>query len=185
MGFFTVALIGFGLAMDCFAVAVTSGIAIKQLKINHALKIALFFGGFQALMPVIGWLAGVGLRDFISDIDHWIAFGLLSAIGLKMIYESRRLPTEKNDKNPLDFYVLSMLSLATSIDALAVGVSFAFLKIPLIASVILIGVITFILSYIGVFVGNRVGHFFENKIELVGGLLLIGIGLKILIEHLT
>ncbi len=139
MDFFTVTLIAVGLAMDCFAVAITSGIAIKQLKINHALQIALFFGGFQALMPILGWLAGVGLRDFISNIDHWIAFGLLSAIGLKMIYESRKLPEDKSNLNPLNLYVLSMLSIATSIDALAVGVSFAFLKIPLISSVIVIG----------------------------------------------
>lgn len=185
MDFFTVTLIAVGLAMDCFAVAITSGIAIKQLKINHALQIALFFGGFQALMPILGWLAGVELRDFISNIDHWIAFGLLSAIGLKMIYESRKLPEDKSNLNPLNFYVLSMLSIATSIDALAIGVSFAFLKIPLISSVVIIGTITFIISFIGVFVGNRTGHFFENKIEFAGGLILIGIGLKILIGHLA
>ena len=179
MDFFTVTLIAVGLAMDCFAVAITSGIAIKQLKINYALQIALFFGGFQALMPIMGWLAGVGLRDFISNIDHWIAFGLLSAIGLKMVYESRKLPEDKSNLNPLNLYVLSMLSIVTSIDALAVGVSFAFLKIPLISSVILIGTITFLISFIGVFVGNRTGHFFENKIEFAGGLILIGIGFKI------
>ena len=185
MDFLTVTLIAVGLAMDCFAVAITSGIAIQQLKINHALRIALFFGGFQALMPVIGWLAGVGLRDFISNIDHWIAFGLLSAIGLKMIYESRKLAGDKGNLDPLNLYVLATLSLATSIDALAVGVSFAFLQIPLISSVLLIDIITFLISFGGVFIGNRTGHFFENKMELVGGLVLIGIGLKILVEHLA
>ena len=185
MEFFTVTLIAVGLAMDCFAVAITSGLTIKQLKINHALQIALFFGGFQALMPVIGWLAGWGLRDFITSVDHWIAFGLLSAIGLKMVYESQQLPADKKEVNPLDIYVLAMLSIATSIDALAVGISFAFLKIPLISSVILIGIITFLLSLVGVFVGNRTGHFFENKIELAGGLILVGMGIKILVEHLA
>jgi len=185
MPFFTVTLIAVGLAMDCFAVAITSGIAIKQLRFNHALQIAIFFGGFQALMPIIGWLAGRGLRDFISGIDHWLAFGLLWAIGLKMIYESRKLEANKKEINPLNLSVLLILSIATSIDALAVGVSFAFLKIQLMASVILIGTITFLISFIGVFVGNRTGHFFENKMELVGGLILIGIGLKILLEHLA
>ena len=185
MNFLTVTLIAVGLAMDCFAVAISSGIAIRQLRINHALQIALFFWGFQALMPVMGWLAGVGLRDFITDIDHWIAFGLLSAIGLKMIYESRKLVGDRENWNPLNLYVLAMLSVATSIDALAVGVSFAFLQIPLISSVLLIGFITFVISFIGVFVGNRTGHFFENKMELAGGLVLIGIGLKILVEHLS
>ncbi len=185
MDFLTVALIAVGLAMDCFAVAITSGIAIQGLRINHALQIALFFGGVQALMPVMGWLAGVGLRDFIADIDHWIAFGLLSAIGLKMIYESRKIIGEKGNWDPLNLYVLAMLSVATSIDALAVGVSFAFLKTPLISSVLIIGFITFLISFAGVFVGNRGGHFFENKMELTGGLVLIGIGLKILVEHLA
>jgi putative Mn2+ efflux pump MntP len=182
---FPVTLIGIGLAMDCFAVSITSGIAIKNLRINNALQIALFFGSFQAFMPVIGWFAGLGLRDFITGVDHWVAFGLLSLIGLKMIYESTKLKSDKKEMNPLNIYVLSMLSIATSIDALAIGVSFAFLKISLVTSIIIIGAITFVLSFVGVFVGNRTGHFFENKIELAGGLILIGIGTKILIEHLV
>jgi len=182
---FTVTLIGIGLAMDCFAVSITSGITIKNLRINNALQIALFFGSFQALMPVIGWFAGLGLRDFITGVDHWVAFGLLSLIGLKMIYESAKLESGKKEIDPLNIYVLSMLSIATSIDALAIGVSFAFLKISLVTSIIVIGTITFLLSFIGVFVGNRAGHFFENKIELAGGLILIGMGTKILIEHLA
>jgi len=183
--FLTITFIALGLAMDCLAVSITSGITIKQLRLNNALQIALFFGSFQAFMPVIGWLAGLGLRDFITGVDHWVAFGLLGLIGLKMIYESSRLESEKKEINPLNMYVLSMLSIATSIDALAIGVSFAFLRIRLIASIIIIGAITFILSFIGVFVGNRAGHFFEKKIELAGGLILIGIGTKILIGHLT
>ena len=180
----TIIAIAFGLAMDAFAVSITSGITIKRLKINHALKIALFFGLFQAIMPLVGWLAGLSLRGFIAEIDHWIAFGLLSFIGCKMIYESIAVQSKEKQINPLNIYVLLMLSVATSIDALAVGVSFAFLKISIVTPAIVIGTITFILSFFGVFIGNRIGHFFENKIEIAGGLILIGIGVKILLEHL-
>jgi len=181
----TIIAIAFGLAMDAFAVSITSGITIKNLKINNALKIALFFGLFQAIMPVIGWLAGLSLKDFISEIDHWIAFGLLSFIGCKMIYESITVQSNEKQIDPLNVYVLLMLSVATSIDALAVGVSFAFLKVSIVTPVIIIGTLTFLLSYLGVYIGDRIGHFFENKIEIAGGLLLIGIGLKILIESLV
>ena len=184
MDIITVIAIAFGLAMDAFAVSITSGITIKRLKINHALKIALFFGLFQAIMPLVGWLAGLSLRGFIAEIDHWIAFGLLSFIGCKMIYESIAVQSKEKQINPLNIYVLLMLSVATSIDALAVGVSFAFLKISIVTPAIVIGTITFILSFFGVFIGNRIGHFFENKIEIAGGLILIGIGVKILLEHL-
>jgi len=165
-------------------VSITSGITIKHLKINNALKIAVFFGLFQAIMPLVGWLAGLSLKDFISEIDHWIAFGLLSFIGCKMIYESITVQSNEKHFDPLNVYVLLMLSVATSIDALAVGVSFAFLKVSIVTPVIIIGTITFLLSYLGVYIGDRIGHFFENKIEIAGGLLLIGIGLKILIESL-
>jgi putative Mn2+ efflux pump MntP len=184
MDIITIIVIAFGLAMDAFAVSITSGITIKNLKINNALKIAVFFGLFQAIMPLVGWLAGLSLRGFISEIDHWIAFGLLSFIGCKMIYESITVQSSKKEINPLNVYVLLVLAVATSIDALAVGVSFAFLKVSIVTPVIVIGTITFILSFFGVFVGNRIGHFFENKIEIAGGLVLIGIGVKILIEHL-
>jgi len=181
----TITIIAFGLAMDAFAVSITSGIAIKSLKINSALKIALFFGLFQAIMPLIGWLAGLSLRDYISAVDHWITFGLLSFIGCKMIYEAVKIQSSKKEINPLNVYVLLVLSVATSIDALAVGVSFAFLKVAIVTPVIIIGTVTFFLSYLGVYIGDRIGHFFENKIEIAGGLLLIGIGIKILFEHLV
>lgn len=184
MDIITIIAIAFGLAMDAFAVSITSGITIKHLKINNALKIAVFFGLFQAIMPLVGWLAGLSLKDFISEIDHWIAFGLLSFIGCKMIYESITVQSNEKHFDPLNVYVLLMLSVATSIDALAVGVSFAFLKVSIVTPVIIIGTITFLLSYLGVYIGDRIGHFFENKIEIAGGLLLIGIGLKILIESL-
>ncbi|MBW1854764.1 MAG: manganese efflux pump MntP family protein [Thermodesulfobacteriota bacterium] len=185
MDIVSIVIIAVGLAMDAFAVSITSGITIKRLHINHALKIALFFGLFQAFMPIIGWLAGLSLRDYISAIDHWIAFGLLSFIGCKMIYESITVQSNKKEINPLNVYVLLVLSVATSIDALAVGISFAFLKVSIVTPVIIIGTVTFLLSYLGVYIGDRIGHFFENKIEIAGGILLIGIGIKILVEGLV
>ena len=185
MNTMTVILIAFGLAMDAFAVSVTSGLTIKDLRINHALTLAASFGLFQAVMPVVGWAAGIGLKGFISDIDHWIAFGLLSIIGLKMIYESTQMKSDTEAGNPLNVYVLLMLSIATSIDALAVGLSLSFLKVFIVTPAIIIGVITFLLSFTGVYIGDRFGHFFESKIEIIGGLVLIGIGIKILVSHLT
>ncbi len=184
MSIVTIVFIAFGLAMDAFAVSVTSGLAIKRLQIKHALRIAMSFGLFQAVMPLIGWLGGFKLRYFISGVDHWIAFGLLSIIGFKMILESTKMDSDKKGFNPLDIHVLLMLSIATSIDALAVGLSLSFLKIFIITPAIIIGIITFLLSFSGVFIGNRYGHFFEKKIEIAGGLILIGIGITILIEHL-
>jgi len=137
-------------------------------------------------MPVIGWLAGLGLKDFIADVDHWIAFGLLSFIGIKMIYEAFYIKEDKQKTDDsLNNQVVLILAIATSIDALAVGVSFAFLSISIVMPVVVIGLITFVLSFLGVYLGNRVGHFFESRIEIFGGIILIGIGIKILIEHLT
>ncbi|MBI5187652.1 MAG: manganese efflux pump MntP family protein [Nitrospirae bacterium] len=184
MNTITILFIAIGLAMDAFAVSITSGLTIKHLKINHALRIAMFFGLFQAVMPVIGWLAGFSLRNYISNIDHWVAFGLLSMIGLKMIFESFKMSSDEKEIDPLNIYILLMLSIATSVDALAVGLSLSILRVSIVTPAIIIGIITFILSLIGVFIGDRFGHFFEKKIEILGGLILIGIGLKILIEHL-
>jgi len=121
-------LIAFGLAMDSFAVSITSGLTMKNPRVRNALKIAAFFGSFQAFMPVLGWLAGISILDLISGVDHWIAFGLLSLIGCKMIYESTRTEASRKELNPLNGYVLLMLSVATSVDALAVGISLAFLR---------------------------------------------------------
>ena len=184
MGLITVVIIAIGLAMDAFAVSVASGFTIKKLKLRHALRIALFFGLFQALMPTIGWLAGLSLRELISQWDHWIAFGLLACIGAKMVYESFKLEADRKQINPLAIDVLLMLSIATSIDALAVGVTFAFLKVSIVWPIIVIGLITFTTSFLGVFIGDKFGHIFESKIELLGGLVLIAIGLKILLQHL-
>lgn len=171
--------------MDAFAVSISSGITIEKPRIENALKIAVFFGAFQAFMPVIGWLAGLGLRELISQVDHWIAFGLLCVIGGRMIYQSTRARSEKKVLNPLNLGVLLLLSVATSIDALAAGVSLAILKVSIVLPVVIIGAVTFALSFLGVFVGDKSGRFLESKAEFVGGLVLIGIGTKILIEHLA
>ena len=185
MDIISLIFIAFGLAMDAFAVSITSGLTIKSLKIKNALKIAIFFGLFQAIMPIIGWLAGLSFRDYISSIDHWIAFGLLSVIGSKMIYESFHMESNKRKINPLNVYVLLIFSVATSIDALAVGLSLSFLKVSIVFPALIIGIVTFLLSILGVYIGNRFGHYFERKIEMIGGLILIFIGIKILVEHLT
>ncbi len=184
MDLITIIIIAFGLAMDAFAVSIASGLAIKKLKVAHALQIAIFFGAFQAIMPALGWLAGMGLRDMIRDFDHWIAFGLLGLIGAKMIYESFKLQSHKKQINPLSLAVLLLLAIATSIDALAVGVTFAFLNVAIVWPIIIIGLITLATSFVGVYLGHKFGHLFESKIELIAGLVLIAIGLKILLEHL-
>ena len=146
---------------------------------------ALFFGGFQALMPLLGSLAGLGLRDYIAAYDHWIAFGLLGFIGGKMIYEAFKMEAAEKNLDPSNLLILLTLSVATSIDALAVGFTLSLLVSSLAVAVAGIGLITFGLSYAGVAIGKRFGHFFESKIEILGGIILIGIGLKILIEHLS
>ncbi|MGD2080531.1 MAG: manganese efflux pump MntP family protein [Nitrospirota bacterium] len=174
-----------GLAMDAFAVSVASGIAITRLRVRHAVRIALFFGFFQALMPVAGWLLGLGFRSAIEAFDHWLAFGLLGAIGGKMLYESFRLEEAENPRDPMSISVLLVLSVATSIDALAVGLTLSVIKVPVVGPALIIGVVTFALSYAGIYIGDRFGHFFEKKAEALGGLILIGIGLKILLEHLV
>ncbi len=181
----TTVFLSFGLAADAFAVAVSSGLAIKHMKVNKALKIALFFGGFQALMPLIGWFIGLSFSFWIAPIDHWIAFGLLTFIGSKMIYES--LQTEECPKkfNPLDTGTLITLSVATSLDALAAGIGFAVLKTSIGPVVSAIGFITFLVVFVGVFIGNKCGDLFGKKIELLGGAILIAIGSNILWSHLT
>jgi manganese efflux pump family protein len=177
--------IGIALSMDSLSVAIINGGIIKDLKIKHALRIAFSFGFFQAAMPVIGWVAGLAFVRFIATFDHWIAFGLLAFIGGKMIYESLKKEGECSDSmNCLHFPTLLLLSLATSIDALAVGLSFSMLGIQIAVPVLIIGLITFGICIAGIYIGKKIGHFFEKKLELIGGLILIGIGLKILMEHL-
>jgi len=185
MKLWTILVIAVGLAMDAFAVSIVTGSLYKEFKVRHALRMALFFGGFQAIMPVIGFLAGLGLQGYIAPYDHWVAFALLCLVGGKMIYESFQIEAAEKDRNPADLFVLLVLSFATSIDALAVGITLSLLKAPIALAVTIIGVVTFVLSYGGVALGKRFGHLFESKIEIVGGFILIAIGVKIVIEHLT
>jgi len=184
MELITIIFIAVGLAMDAFAVSVVSGSVYRQLHVRHALRMAAFFGGFQALMPLIGSLVGLSAKDCIVDYDHWVAFGILGAVGGKMIYESFKIKSVEDNYDPSNIIVLLVLSVATSIDALAVGLTLSLITRSIAVAVIFIGLITFILSYLGVIVGKRFGHFFENKIEILGGLILISLGVKILIEHL-
>ena len=174
--------------MDAFAVAVASGATMKRLNIPHALKMGLFFGAFQALMPVVGWAAGLSMKDYISNWDHWLAFGLLAAIGGKMLYESFKIKEEEDCGGPktcpFDTGTLTVLALATSIDALAVGLTFSVLALSIITPVLVIGLVTFAMSLAGVRLGSAGGHFFEHRMEAAGGLILIGIGVKILLGHL-
>lgn len=182
MDFISIIFLAVGLAMDAFSVSITRGLTLK-CNIKHALLIAMFFGGFQALMPVAGWFSGVQLQSIISTLAPWIAFLLLLGIGLKMIYES--LFTKEEDVcKVFSLKELLILSIATSIDAFAVGVTFAILNTAIFVPVVVIGMITFILSFIGVYIGKNVGHLFENKIEILGGLILIAIGFKILLENI-
>lgn len=178
-------LIGLGLAMDAFAVSLTSGVAIRNMHIKHALRIGLFFGVFQAVMPYIGWKIGNIATNYIQAYDHWIAFVLLAGVGGKMIYEAFIFEKEERESDPLNIYVLFILAIATSIDALVIGVTFSVLDIAIIAPIIIIGIITFIMSFAGTYIGNSFGHKFdEKKVEITGGAILILIGLKILIQHL-
>ena len=176
-------LIALGLAMDSFSVSITRGLTNTPRRMSlEALKVAFMFGLFQGIMPVVGWLAGVSMIDFISGLDHWIAFGLLAFIGLRMIYEATTVESKKMVSSS-SFSVLIMLSVATSIDALAVGLSLSFLDVSIFTPAIIIGVITFALSFLGVYIGKKFGGFFE-KIGVLGGVILCVIGIKILIEHM-
>lgn len=161
------------------------GGACKKSKMDHALRMAVAFGGFQAVMPLVGWLAGLGLRNVIRDYDHWVAFILLALIGSKMIYESFKIKQAQRRSDVLTSFMLVVLAVATSIDALAVGITFSFLLAgSVIIAVAIIGVITFVFSYAGFYIGRGFGHFFETGLEAIGGVILIGIGTKILLEHL-
>jgi putative Mn2+ efflux pump MntP len=180
----TTAFVAVGLAADAVAVSLTSGLMIRHIHVNKALKIALFFGGFQAIMPMIGWGIGLTCRDFFASFDHWIAFIILGAIGGKMVYEACQEDDEEKRFNPLDSYTLIGLAIATSIDALVVGLGLSLIKTPLLLACTVIGVITFALCFIAVFIGHKFGNLFSQKVEILGGLVLILIGSKILIEHL-
>ena len=175
-------LIAVGLAMDAFAVSICKGLSLKKMEWKKAILCGIYFGGFQALMPIIGYFLGSSFRGMIESIDHWVAFIVLSAIGISMIRGARSGDAEI--KSGFEPATMITLAVATSIDALAVGISLAFLKVDILRAVLLIGVITFALSTLGVKVGNSFGAVFKNKAELAGGLILILIGFKILLEHL-
>lgn len=187
MGFAELFLIGVGLSMDAFAVSVCKGLNMRgKVNFKHAGVIALFFGGFQALMPLIGYFLGIGFEKYITKIDHWIAFLLLGFIGGKMIVEAIKewKAEDKQEEDKLDIKELTILAVATSIDALAVGITFAFLSVNIWSAISIIGVTTFVLSIIGVVIGNKFGSRYKSKAELAGGIILVLMGLKILLEHL-
>ena len=179
----TTLLIAIALAMDSFSVSIANGLTTKQFKTTNALKIGAFFGFFQAIMPIIGWYAGAHILDLISEFDHWIAFFLLAGIGLRMVYESIKQDS-KSIIRSFSLKVLLMLSIATSIDALAVGLSLFVLNVSIMTLAVATGIITFTLSCFGVYLGGKFGSLLRNKVEALGGIILIIIGLRILLEHL-
>jgi len=184
MSYIEVLLIAIGVASDAFAMAICKGLSIKKISLKSILTIGLYFGIFQGIMPLIGYFLGITSENLISKIDHWIAFILLLFIGLNMIRES--LSKEKEEVNDkIDFKSMILISIATSIDALAVGITFAYLKVNLLTSILTIVITTFILSSIGVKIGNKFGDKYEQKAKLIGGIILIFIGIKILLEHLN
>lgn len=183
MGLIELFLIAVGLSMDAFAVSVCKGLAMPKCTFKKATIVGLWFGGFQALMPAIGYVLGAQFQEAIASIDHWIAFVLLALIGGNMIHEALDNDEEEADAS-LDVKTMFLLAVATSIDALAIGITFAFLKVNIIPAVCFIGIVTFIISFAGVKIGNVFGARYKNKAEIVGGVILILLGLKILLEHL-
>ena len=183
MGLIELFLIAVGLSMDAFAVSVCKGLAMPKCTFKKAAIVGLWFGGFQALMPAIGYILGAQFQEAIASIDHWIAFVLLALIGGNMIHEALDNDEEEADAS-LDVKTMFLLAVATSIDALAIGITFAFLKVYIIPAVCFIGIVTFIISFAGVKIGNVFGARYKNKAEIVGGIILILLGLKILLEHL-
>ena len=186
--FIVLFLMGVGLSMDAFAVSVCKGLAMRKVNKKQAIVIGLYFGGFQALMPLLGWSLGIQFEQYITSIDHWIAFILLGFIGGKMIVEAVKPDDEsvevKEMDPPLNIKEMFVLAIATSIDALAVGITFAFLDYPIVESIIIIGITTFVISIIGVYIGNFFGSKYKQKAELAGGIILVLLGVKILLEHL-
>lgn len=187
MGFFEVFMVGVGLSMDAFAAAICKGLSMRRATLKNVLTIGLFFGGFQALMPAIGYFLGKQFEEYIVSVDHWIAFVLLLFIGGKMIVDVfKEDDPESCDvyENKLNLKEILLLAVATSIDALAVGISMAFLGVDIGPAALLIGVTTFVLASVGVIIGKKFGSKYKNKASVAGGLILIIIGTKILLEHL-
>ena len=185
MGIFELLLLSIGLGMDAFAVSVCKGISMKKMDWKKACIVGLYFGGFQALMPVIGYFLGTSFQSIITNIDHWVAFVLLGIIGGKMIQEAFQKDNDEEEySSDVSVKTMLILSVATSIDALAVGITFAFLNVNLLLAITFIGLITFVLSVVGTKIGNRFGDKYIGKAEFIGGIILILIGFKILFEHL-
>lgn len=176
-------IIGVSLAMDAFAVAICKGLSFRKLNIKNCTTIGIYFGIFQGLMPLIGFVLGLSFQEIITKIDHWVAFILLSVIGTNMIKDSFLSDKENLNQN-INFKAMFPLALATSIDALAIGITFAFLKVNILFAITVISITTFFISVIGVIIGNKVGNKFEKRAEFIGGLILVIMGLKILLEHL-
>ena len=182
MGLAELIIIAIGLAMDAFAVSICKGLSVTKVRTKHVALSALWFGGFQALMPLVGFYLGTSFADQVSDVDHWIAFVLLGIIGGNMIRESFLKDDEKADDD-FSFRKMLVLAVATSIDALAIGVSFSFLKINIWPAILVIGLVTALFSGAGVMIGRFLGSKFKGRAEFVGGFILIALGLKILLEH--
>lgn len=186
MDLLTIIIIGFGLSMDCFAVSISKGICVRKFHIGYTIRMAFMFGLFQAVMPLIGYLAGEAFSTYMKAVDHWIAFGLLSLIGGKMLWESIRNKNLnfKSDSNPFKWSSILSLALATSIDALATGVVFVPFPDTILRAVLIIGLTSFIFTIIGMFIGVHFGKRFHINVEMIGGIILIALGLKILIENI-
>ena len=185
MGITAAILIAFGLAMDAFAVSIASGLVIERLTVRHVFRVAFHFGLFQALMPVLGWLAGSTVAQYIESWDHWVAMALLGLIGGKMLIDSQSTKEEVPPADPTRGWSLVTLSVATSIDALAVGLSLAMLRVQVWLPALIIGVVAAFMSAIGIACGSRLGRRWGRRAELAGGLVLIGIGVRIVVSHLS
>ena len=184
MGIIELVLIAIGLAMDAFAVSVAKGLSLRRIEPRHALTAGLWFGGFQALMPLVGYFLGRSFAGVVTNVDHWIAFGLLALIGLNMIRETIWGDEEDDTSSDFGFRTMFVMAVATSIDALAVGISLAFLNVHVWCAVLIIGVVTLIISASGIYLGRIFGSHLGDKAGIVGGIVLIAIGIKILVEHL-
>lgn len=185
MEILTIFLIAVSLSFDTFAVSISSGLVLRKIDFFNATKIAVTLAVFQAAMPVIGWLAGSGIKEYAENIDHWVAFGILALLGGKMIYESFNTDPEERSFNPLDIKVMIGMAIATSIDALIVGFSFALLNYKIVISIGIIGAVTYIVAMLGMLFGKKIGSRMGRRMEMLGGIMLILIGLKILLEHIT
>ncbi len=187
MGWISLLALACALAMDAFAVAIVTGLTLNPMTRRHVFRLAFHFGLFQALMPALGWLAGTAVRKYISDVDHWIAFGLLAFVGGKMLWEALhdQEGEQSASNDPTSGWLLVVLSVATSIDALAVGLSLAMLGATIIIPALVIGVAAVFFTALGMAIGRQIGSVWGKRVEILGGLILVGIGVKIVIEHLS